>query len=47
MGVPPLLARGAIRVSLGAANTAEQIDDFLLALQNTVLKLQRLTAIAV
>lgn len=47
MGVPPLLARGAIRVSLGAVNTAEQIDDFLLALQNTVLKLQRLTAIAV
>jgi cysteine desulfurase len=47
MGVAPDLARGALRVSLGAANTAEQIDDFLITLQTTVAKLQRLTAIAV
>ena len=47
MGVAPDLARGALRISLGAANTAEQIDDFLITLQTTVAKLQRLTAIAV
>lgn len=47
MGVAPDLARGAIRVSLGAANTAEQIEDFLLTLHETVLKLRRLTAIAI
>ena len=47
MNVPSELARGAVRISLGAANTAEQVEDFLLTLQTTVLKLQRLTAIAV
>ena len=47
MGVAPEVARGAIRVSLGASNTAQQITDFLLVLQNTLAALQRLTAIAV
>jgi cysteine desulfurase len=47
MGVLPELARGAVRISLGAGNTAEQIKDFLNTLQITVSKLQRLTAIAV
>lgn len=47
MGVPPELARGAVRVSLGWANTPAQIDDFLIALQSTLCKLQRLTAIAI
>ncbi|MEI7431145.1 MAG: cysteine desulfurase family protein [Betaproteobacteria bacterium] len=47
MGVPSELARGAVRISLGAANTARQVEEFLLTLQATVLKLQRLTAIAV
>ena len=47
MGVAPDLARGAVRISLGAANTLEQVEGFLIALQNTVEKLQRLTAIAV
>jgi cysteine desulfurase len=47
MGVPSDLARGAVRISLGAANTARQVEEFLLTLQTTVLKLQRLTAIAV
>lgn len=47
MGVAPDLARGAVRVSLCAANTAEQIESFLITLQLTVSKLQRLTAIAV
>ena len=47
MGVAPDLARGAVRISLGAANTMEQVEGFLITLQNTVEKLQRLTAIAV
>jgi len=47
MGVAPELARGAVRVSLGAANTAEQVEDFLLTLQDTLAKLRRLTAIAI
>lgn len=47
MGVAPELARGAVRVSLGDGNTDEQIEDFLLTLQDTVSKLRRLTAIAI
>ena len=47
MGITPELARGAVRVSLGAANTAEQVSDFLGTLQITVSKLLRLTAVAV
>ena len=47
MGVAAESARGAVRVSLGAGNTMTQIDDFLVSLRGTVLKLQRLTAIAV
>ncbi|GAB2180576.1 cysteine desulfurase family protein [Denitratisoma sp. agr-D3] len=47
MGVPAGLARGAVRVSLGAANDAAQINDFLAALSATVAQLKRLTALAV
>ena len=47
MGVGPDLARGAVRISLGAANTQEQIEGLLVALQSTVAKLRRLTAVAV
>ena len=47
MGVAPELARGALRVSLGDANTAAQIRDFLTSLQSTWYQLQRLTAMAV
>ena len=47
MGVMPELARGAVRISLGVANTVEHIEDFLLTLQKTVLKLRRLSAIAI
>ena len=47
MGVAPELARGAVRISLGASNTAEQVKDFLNTLQITLSNLQRLTAIAV
>jgi len=47
MGIAPEIARGAVRVSLGAGNTEEQIDQFINALQATVGRLQGLTAVAV
>ena len=47
MGIAPELARGALRVSLGYANTAAQVSEFLTTLQRTVCQLQRLTAMAV
>lgn len=47
MGVAPEIARGAIRVSLGAGNTETEIDQFINALQLTVGRLQGLTAVAV
>ncbi len=47
MGVPPELARGAVRVSFGAQNTGHEVGDFLQALGATVSRLRRLTAIAV
>jgi cysteine desulfurase len=47
MGVPAEIARGAVRVSLGTGNSAEQIDGFLVSLRDTVARLQRLTAVAV
>ena len=47
MGVPAELARGAVRFSLGAANTMQEIDGFLTALTAAVARLRRLTAVAV
>ncbi len=47
MGVSPELARGALRVSFGAQNTAGEVEDFMHALGATVSRLRRLTAIAV
>jgi len=47
MGIPPELARGAVRFSLGAANTMQQVDEFLGALAGVVTRLRRLTAMAV
>jgi cysteine desulfurase len=47
MGVAPEQARGAVRVSFGAQNTAAEVEDFLNALDATVSRLRRLTAIAV
>lgn len=46
MGVDPRLARGAVRVSLGLANTAAQVRDFLAALNTTIVQLRGLTALA-
>lgn len=44
MGVAPEVARGAVRVSLGAGNTEADIEQFINALQATVGRLQGLTA---
>lgn len=47
MGVAPEIARGAVRVSLGAANTEDEIDQFINTLRATVGSLHGLTALAV
>jgi cysteine desulfurase len=47
MGVAPELARCAVRISLGGETTANEIERFLAALQQTVLELRQLTAMAV
>ena len=47
MGVDPELARGAVRFSLGAGNTVEQVDGFLRMLKAVVTRLRSLTAMAV
>lgn len=47
MGVAPELARGAVRVSVGPDNDAQQIRDFAAAVAATAGRLQRLTAMAV
>jgi cysteine desulfurase len=46
MGVEPVLAKGALRVSLGRANTEEDVVRFLQALDATVGKLKGLAAVA-
>jgi cysteine desulfurase len=47
MGVEPEQARGAVRVSFGAASTMEQVDLFVSALSAVAARLRRLTAVAV
>ena len=47
MGVAPEVARGAVRVSLGAGNSESEIEQFINALRATVGRLQGLTAMAV
>jgi cysteine desulfurase len=47
MGVDPELARGAVRFSLGAGNTIEQVEGFLRTLKAVVVRLRSLTAMAV
>jgi cysteine desulfurase len=47
MGVDPEVAHGAVRFSLGAGNTQQQVDDFLRALKAVVSRLRSLTAMAV
>lgn len=45
MRVDPALARGAVRVSLGHENTAQQVRDFLAALDQTLVQLKGLTSV--
>jgi cysteine desulfurase len=47
MGVEPELARGAVRLSLGADNTAAHVDGFLQTVQGLVKRLRGMTAMAV
>ena len=47
MGIAPEIARGAVRFSLGVANTAQDVDEFLKALKQVVARLKNLTAMAV
>ncbi len=46
MGVAPEIARGAVRVSLGADTTQQQIEDFLNTLRTTAVSLHELTAMS-
>ena len=45
MGVPPDLARGSLRISVGRANDEPQIDSFLAALAPIISKLRRKAAV--
>ena len=47
MGVEPELARGAVRLSLGAQNTTEQIDGFVKTVQALAKRLRGLTAMTI
>ena len=47
MGVEPELARGAVRLSLGAQNTAEEIERFVRTAQALAKRLRGMTAMAV
>jgi cysteine desulfurase len=47
MGIAPELARGAVRVSLGAGNSAADVEGYLQALRAVVARLRALTAMAV
>ncbi len=47
MGIAPEIARGAVRFSLGAANTAQDVDEFLQAVKQVAARLKNLTAMAV
>ncbi len=47
MGIDAELARGAVRFSLGAGNTPQQVDEFLKALKAVVHRLRSMTAMAV
>ena len=47
MGIAAESARGAVRFSLGVANTTHNVDAFLAALQGAVKRLRGMTAVAV
>lgn len=45
MGIEPELAKGAIRVSLGRANTREQVQEFIAALQVELRRLRSMLSV--
>jgi cysteine sulfinate desulfinase/cysteine desulfurase-like protein len=45
--VEPERARGAVRVSFGAANSVEQVEQFVSALSAVVARLRQLAAVVV
>jgi len=47
MGVDPELARGAVRLSMGARNTADDVEGFLQTVQALTKRLKGMTAMAV
>ncbi len=47
MSEDPEVARGAVRVSVGRSTQAADVENFLLALRQTVNELKHLTAMAV
>jgi cysteine desulfurase len=46
LGVQEELARGAVRLSLGTQNSAQQVADFLQQLQQEIIRLKQLSAMA-
>lgn len=46
MGIDPMLARCAVRVSLGRDNTVEQVEGFLRAMQRIVAELRQTSSIS-
>jgi cysteine desulfurase len=47
MGIEPMLARCAVRISLGSSNTLEQVNDFLKALTTIIKELKRISSVIV
>jgi cysteine desulfurase len=47
MGVEPMLARCAVRVSMGGNNTQEQLNSFLKALGNIVQDLRHMSSVMI
>ncbi len=47
MGVEPMLARCAVRVSMGGGNTQEQLNSFLKALGNIVQDLRHMSSVMI
>jgi cysteine desulfurase len=47
MGVEAELARGAVRVSMGATTQLDDVKRFLEVLRETLLQLRQLTAVSI
>ena len=47
MGVEPILARCAVRLSLGSSNTLEQVNEFIRALTVTAKELKRISSVMI